>query len=172
MRMELEKQRIEMERQRDEDAIRKQREVAVSHQSASIEVPTIQETMPSVMEVPTDILQVSHSLSTRGHKVHTHTSPQVRSKLSHPTNYHVNEIQKRQVRDYITQQQSRSAPSQQAGLGMGRGLGLGGSLMGMTRDPLLSGTGNHSPGMKPRSLNPNVGGSPMNRMNTGEGFLY
>ena len=51
---------------------------------------------------------------------------------------------------------------------MGGGLGLPHGNMtslSMQRDPLLSGTGNHSPGMKPRSLNPNIGGgSPMAKL--------
>lgn len=77
-----------------------------------------------------------------------HPPLQVRTKLAHPTNFHVSEVQKRQVTNFLSSstspiQQSRSAPPQNM-----RGLNIHQGVLQNTaaKDPLLSGA---SAGMSP-----------------------
>lgn len=77
----------------------------------------------------------------------------MRSKLAHPTNYHVTAIQKRQVTQYLSSQSphyvSHSAPAQHNTNYPTLG-GVGGHASNMTsfsvrKDPMLSGIPNVSP---------------------------
>ena len=77
---------------------------------------------------------------------------QVRTKLAHPTNYHVSAVQKRQVSQYLSSQSphfaSHSAPAQQ---NMGfppapmAGLGANMTSFSVRKDPMLSGVPSASP---------------------------
>lgn len=92
--------------------------------------------------------------------------PQVRTKLAHPTNFHVNEIQKRQVSKYLSSstspiQHSRSAPLQNLrGLNIHPGMlnSVGGGGMAK-KDPLLSGSAasGGSPMKTSNSFTPQMG---------------
>jgi len=88
--------------------------------------------------------------------IHTQHTPQVHTKLSNPTPYHVNAVKQRQVHQFLSSQgimlpQSRSAPSQNTvGLMAPRG---NMTSYSMQKDPMLSGAMNTSP-LKPSPLNP------------------
>lgn len=78
----------------------------------------------------------------------------MRSKLAHPTSYHVSAIQKRQVNQYLSSQgvpapfASHSAPSQHtSNFGLGRGMGHAANMatFSVRKDPMLSGVTNVSP---------------------------
>ena len=91
---------------------------------------------------------------------HTHTITQVRTQLAHPTNYHVSEVQRKQVKQFLTQHgtpiQTRSAPAHNlTAFGMPRAASLGGAQ----KDPLLSGAmgASGSSPLKPNSFNPTMG---------------
>ena len=103
---------------------------------------------------------------------HTHTHSQVRTKLAHPTNYHVTQVQKRQVHQFLNSygspvQQSRSAPPQQ-NISMIPPITNLGKSMGIQNDPLLSGALTGGSPSKSNILKPL--GSPMKQgvMSQGE----
>ena len=92
------------------------------------------------------------------HTIHSFT--QVRTQLAHPTNYHVSEMQRKQVQQFLTQHgtpiQTRSAPAHNlTGFGLPRAASLGGAQ----KDPLLSGAmgASGSSPLKPNSFNPTMG---------------
>lgn len=144
LRQELMKQALELERQRDEDDARRRRNVAVTQESSTISVPSVTQTPMAgdvTLEVPNDVLKV-------------------RTQLAHPTNYHVSEMQRKQVQQFLTQHgtpiQTRSAPAHNlTGFGMPRAASLGGAQ----KDPLLSGAmgASGSSPLKPNSFNPTMG---------------
>ena len=116
------------------------------------------DTVPNINYFDCSMLTHSHT--------HTHTCTltrahsQVRTQLAHPTNYHVTEVQRKQVQHFLTSHgtpiQTRSAPAHNlTGFGMPRAASLGGAQ----KDPLLSGAmgaSGNSP-LKPNSFNPTMG---------------
>ena len=105
---------------------------------------------------------------------------QVRTKLAHPTNYHVSAIQKRQVSQYLSSQTphyaSHSAPTQHnSNFPPGGVPGHAGNMTSFSvrKDPMLSGI----PSVSPQQRSPvgtydgghlNIGGSPSHHVNIGE----
>ena len=110
------------------------------------------------------MLYINHSeikLHVHVHPPPPHTHSQVRTQLAHPTNYHMTEVQRKQVQQFLSQHgtpvQTRSAPTHNlTGFGMPRGASLGG---GAQKDPLLSGAmgASGSSPLKPNSFNPTMG---------------
>ena len=90
-------------------------------------------------------------------------SLKVRTKLAHPTNFHVNQVQKRQVNNFLSSgdspiQQSQSAPLQKAGLlSHAGGGGFQGGNLSIMKDPLLSrAASGESPMKTSSSFNPQM----------------